>query len=103
MKKVLLICGGGASSGFMAAGIRKAAKKQNVEIEVLARSEAELSELIEDVDILLIGPHLSYMEEEVKKEAENYHAKVAVIPQSIYGRLDGQKALDLIQKLDQSS
>lgn len=30
MKNILLICGSGASSGFMAAAIRKAAKKENL-------------------------------------------------------------------------
>lgn len=98
---VLLICGGGASSGFMAASIRKAAKKRKKELQVQARSEAELSEHIETTDILLIGPHLAYMEADIKQEMGDSTAKVAVIPQAIYGRLDGDKALDLIEKLEQ--
>lgn len=102
MTNVLLICGGGASSGFMAASIRKAAKKRKKEIQVQARSEAELSEHIDTTDILLIGPHLAYMEEEIKQELGTSKAKVKVIPQSIYGRLDGEKALNLIEELEQA-
>ena len=42
MKKlrVLLVCGSGASSGFMAANIRKAAKEKGMEMEVQARSDS---------------------------------------------------------------
>ncbi|GGB38883.1 PTS lactose transporter subunit IIB [Lentibacillus populi] len=96
MKKVLLICGAGASSGFMAGSIRKAAKKRKYEISVKARSETELEEYINEIDILLIGPHLAYKEESLKEQTKNKNIKVAVIPQAIYGALDGNKALDLI-------
>ena len=39
---VLLVCGSGASSGFMAANIRKAASARGLEITVTARSESEV-------------------------------------------------------------
>ena len=45
-KKVLLICGSGASSGFMAANMRKAAKKAGLDFKIQARSEAELSDYL---------------------------------------------------------
>ena len=39
--KILLMCGAGASSGFMAQAMRKAAKEQGIEnFEIIARSEA---------------------------------------------------------------
>lgn len=96
MKNVLLICGGGASSGFMAASMRKAAKKRKMDISVVARSEAELDERIDSIDVLFIGPHLSYMENEIKEKVKGKDILVKVIPQSIYGPLDGNKTLDLI-------
>lgn len=99
MKRVLLICGAGASSGFMAQAIRKAAKKEKMELSAEARSEAQLQEYINDIDILLIGPHLAYMKEDIIKEVEGHDIKVEVIPQMIYGMLDGPKALELIKSL----
>ena len=39
---VLLVCGSGASSGFMAANMRKAASKQGLDIDIKARSESEI-------------------------------------------------------------
>ena len=42
--KILLMCGAGASSGFMAQAMRKAAKEQGLDdIDVIARSEAEMT------------------------------------------------------------
>lgn len=41
--KILLMCGAGASSGFMAQAMRKAAKERGMDIEVIARSEAEMT------------------------------------------------------------
>lgn len=99
MERVLLICGAGASSGFMAQAIRKAAKKEGYELKCEARSEAQLNEYLNEIDILLIGPHLAYIKDEIVKQIGDLPIKVEIIPQSIYGMLDGKKALELIKKL----
>ncbi|MFB6496465.1 PTS sugar transporter subunit IIB [Bacillus haynesii] len=99
MTQVLLVCGAGASSGFMANAIRKAGKKRGMEMTVQARSESQLSEYLDEIDVLLIGPHLKYMEDELKEKVNSYSIKVSVIPQGIYGTLDGNKACDLIASL----
>ncbi len=99
-KKILLICGAGASSGFLAQSMRKAAKKKGIEVSIEARSESELQEYIERIDTLLIGPHLKYMESELREKVKSYGIQVAVIDQLIYGTLDGEKALDLALNLN---
>lgn len=100
MKNILLICGSGASSGFMAAAIRKAAKKRKVEVIVKAASESQLDDRINEIDYLLIGPHLSYMLNDLQEQTKDKNVKAAVIPQAVYGTLNGEKALDLILKLE---
>ncbi|AHI55412.1 PTS sugar transporter subunit IIB [Listeria ivanovii] len=100
MKNILLICGSGASSGFMAAAIRKAAKKQGEQVTVKAASEAQIDERINEIDYLLIGPHLSYMLEDLKEKAKDKDVLVTVIPQSTYGSLNGEKALELILNME---
>ncbi|OIK96826.1 PTS lactose transporter subunit IIB [Oenococcus oeni] len=100
MKNILLICGSGASSGFMAAAIRKAAKKKGTELKVKASSESQLDDMIDDTDILLIGPHLSYMLDDLKTKIAGKDVKVAVIPQAIYGSLNGSKALEMISEME---
>ena len=100
MKHVLLICGSGASSGFMAAAIRKAAKKKGEEISVKAASEAQLDDWLDQIDTLLIGPHLAYIKDDVTAKTAGKNIQVAIIPQAIYGTLDGTKALEMINKME---
>ena len=54
--KILLMCGAGASSGFMAQAMRKAAKAQNMEdIEIIARSDAEMMNNLKGTDLTIPG------------------------------------------------
>ena len=96
MKRVFLVCGSGASSGFMAASIRKAAKKRGEEVTVKAASESQIETYIDQFDYLLIGPHLAFKEEELRERVKGRNIKVAIIPEDIYGTLDGERALELI-------
>ena len=96
---VLLICGTGASSGFMAANIRKAATARNLEISVRAVSESAVEDYVDEIDCLLIGPHLALIQDEMNERCEGYPIKVAVIEKDAYAHLDGEKALDQILAL----
>ncbi|WP_223264313.1 PTS sugar transporter subunit IIB [Paenibacillus sp. IHB B 3084] len=94
MLNVLLVCGSGASSGFMAANIRKAAKKRNLNMDIKARGEAEIENYIQDIDALLVGPHLAYVIDEIKELTKDTDVKVLLMKSSYYSTLDGEAALD---------
>ena len=96
MKKhnVLLVCGSGASSGFMAANIRKAAAARGLSITVNARSESTVEDYVDEIDCLMIGPHLASTLPEMEEICEGYDVKVGVIEQAAYARLNGDAALD---------
>lgn len=98
MKKhnVLLVCGSGASSGFMAANIRKAAAARGLSITVNARSESSVEDYVDETDCLMIGPHLCLYSPEMEEICEGYDIKVGVIEQAAYARLNGDAALDQI-------
>jgi len=103
MKKlnVLLVCGSGASSGFMAANMRKAAAKRGLDIEIKARSESEIENYIDDIDALMVGPHLSYILDEVEQYTHDTDVKVLLMKPEYYSKLDGEKALEhLLQEVD---
>lgn len=84
----------------MAGSIRKAAKKKGEKVSVKAASESQLDERIDEIDYLLIGPHLSYMVDELKEKTQGKNVQIAVIPQAIYGTLDGKKALEMILNME---
>jgi PTS system cellobiose-specific IIB component len=96
---VLLVCGGGTSSGFLAANIRREAAKQGIDIVVTARSETEIEEYVDEVDCILLGPHLSYLFDDLKKQYKDRDIKIAVTEKSYYSTLDGNAALKHIKSL----
>ena len=96
MKKlnVLLVCGSGASSGFMAANIRKAAKARGLEISVVARSESEIESYVDEINALMVGPHLAYILDEIDEYTHGLPVKVILMKKEYYSTLDGDAALD---------
>lgn len=70
--KILLMCGAGASSGFMAQAMRKAAKEQGIEnFEIIARSEAEMMNNLQGTDLVMFGPHLAFKREALEKDLKS--------------------------------
>lgn len=96
MKKlnVLLVCGSGASSGFMATNIRKAAAAQGVAIDIKARGESEIENYIDEIDALMVGPHLAYILDEIDDYTDGRDVKVILMRPDYYSVLDGNKALE---------
>lgn len=93
--KILLCCGAGMSSGFLASRARKAAKKRKMPVACEARSQSEVMETLGSYDILMIGPHLSGDKPVYDSAAAPYGMPVVVIPVDIYSQLDGDRLIDL--------
>lgn len=92
-KKILLICGSGASSGFMAANMRKYAKKAGYDYSIKARSESELGDYLNDIDALMVGPHLKAEFDALKARVpENVTA--ILMHADYYSMLDGKGAVE---------
>ena len=96
MKKlnVLLVCGSGASSGFMATTMRRAAVARGVDMDIKARSESEIENYVDEIDALMVGPHLAYILDEVEEYIGDNDVKVILMKPEYYSTLDGNKALD---------
>lgn len=99
--KILLVCGVGASSGFIAQAMRRAAKKRAIDATIVARSESELIDGVKDSDCLLIGPHLIYQKESIEESIKPYGVPFAFIEEEVYGMIDGESALNQALKLIQ--
>lgn len=97
MKKILLTCGAGASSGFMAQKMRQAAKKKELEYQIRAVSESEAKDYMKEYELLLVGPHLRYKLDSIRKEAVDFGIRVEVIEEDIYGKLDGERMLEQVE------
>lgn len=92
--KILLMCGAGASSGFMAQAMRKAAKAQNMEdIEIIARSDAEMMNNLKGTDLIMFGPHLEYKKDALENDLKQYNIPFTFIDKDAYGSIDGEATL----------
>lgn len=92
--KILLVCGSGASSGFMATNIRKAAKTKGIDCKAVARSTSEIDSYIDSVDAIMIGPHMKHIKEDLESTAKEKGVVLIVMEKSYYSMLDGEGALN---------
>lgn len=101
--KILLCCGAGMSSGFLAQKTRQAAKKEGLQVSVEARSIADIADYMSTIDILMVGPHYANELEKFEKMASPHNVPVVVIPQVVYAQLRGDELLSLALKTIEES
>lgn len=97
--KILLVCGGGASSGFLCQKMKVSAKEQGIDAMIDAISETELEDCLDGVNVVLFGPHLKYMQNEFEEILTPEGIPFSFIPDSYYASLDGGKTLEYAQNI----
>lgn len=98
MIKVAVFCAAGMSTSMLVSKVRKEAEKKNIELNINAYSESEKEDHT-DVDLVLLGPQIQYMENEIKLIFEPQGIPVAVINTVDYGMMNGAKVLETILKI----
>jgi PTS system cellobiose-specific IIB component len=78
----------------MAANIRKAAAARGVDVSIVARGESEIENYIDEIDALMVGPHLAYILDEVDEYVGDAPVKVVLMRPDYYSTLNGEAALD---------
>lgn len=97
--KIMLCCGAGMSSGFLASSCRKVIKKQKLAMTVEARSHSEVKEYLGQIDVLLLGPHYAAELDTFQDLARPYGVAVGVIPGDIYASLNGERLIAFAQQV----
>jgi PTS system cellobiose-specific IIB component len=86
---------------MLMAKMQKSAKAQGIEANIIAMSEAKFDSYNEPTNVLLLGPQISYLEDDLRKKYEPQGMKVAVINMMDYGTMNGEKVLkDALALLD---
>lgn len=98
-QNILLCCGAGISSGFLASNARKAAKKAKLDAKIEARSHADVAAYMDQIDVLLLGPHYKNELADFVEMGKSHGVPVALIPEDIYSLLDGTRLIDYAQKV----
>ena len=94
MYKVSLICQNGASTGLVVKKMREYALKANLDVEISAYADAQLANIIEDKDIILLGPQVAFKKANFEKSFPDHAKKIRVINTMDFGMMNGEKILN---------
>jgi len=95
--KILVVCGAGASSTFVAQRLRHAAHDAGLDCTVVAGTPQSLPIDLDDADLVLIGPHLAHALADIEKDAAARGAGALLLPDDVFGDLDGTRTLALVR------
>lgn len=92
---IIVVCGAGASSTFVAHRIRRAAAGRGIDVHATATSESGLDAALERADVLLVGAHLGDRIGLLRERAAAASVPIAILPEDAASAPDGETALDL--------
>lgn len=93
MKKILLVCAAGMSTSLLVNKMKEEAIKQGLDVHIQAVAKEKLCENIEGSDIVLLGPQIGYLEDDLKEEYSHLNIPIKVINSIDYGMMNGKKIL----------
>lgn len=84
--KVLLICAQGMSTSLLVEAMYRNAQEEDV---IEAISADSLKQVIDEYDVVLLGPQIRYKLNDMKALGEARGKKVAMVDMRAYGQMDG--------------
>lgn len=91
MKTILLACNAGMSTSLLVQKMQKEAKAQGLDVQIKANPLNKALDMLDDADVLLLGPQIAYAKADAEKVANG--KPVAVIAMADYGRMNAKKIL----------
>lgn len=93
MKNILLVCAAGMSTSLLVNKMNDAAKENGIEVSIKAMSITECSSVIDEVDIVLLGPQVRFQKPQVDSLV-NGRIPVEIIDMRLYGTMNGKAVLE---------
>ncbi|MCP1152639.1 PTS sugar transporter subunit IIB [Peribacillus frigoritolerans] len=99
---ILLCCSAGMSTSLLVNKMEKAAVEEGLSVKIQAVATMEVRNLINEVDVILLGPQVRYQLNDIKKIGDEKGIPVDTINPMHYGTCNGKEvlrtALQLISK-----
>ena len=95
--RILVVCGAGASSTFVAQRVRHAAHDSGLAYFASAGTAQSLPIDLDAADVVLVGPHLAHALDRIERDAASRGTRVVLLPDDIFTDLDGSRTLALVQ------
>ncbi len=97
--KILVVCGAGASSTFVAQRLNRALRAEGRGHQAHAGNGSSLLYELDTADVVLLGPHMADSAEDIRGLTGTQGTVVAVLPDDIYSDLDGTRALSVLREV----
>ncbi len=94
--RILVVCGAGASSTFVALRVRHAAQARGLDITATAGTEQSLPIDLDSADVVLVGPQLTPRLDRINEAAAARGTRVIVLPSDVFSDIDGTRTLALV-------
>jgi len=101
-KVIMLACAAGMSTSMLVQRMLDAAKAEGKDYKIFAKSTADIDNELastEKPDVLLLGPQVGYMKNEVKAKTDAAGIPMDVINMMDYGMMKGDKVLAAAEAL----
>ena len=89
---IYLVCNAGMSTSILVRKMQEAAAKDNLDVHIEAFSVEILDEMVDTADVVLLGPQIRHMLNDVRKVVAE-KCPVDVIDMRDYGMIRGDKVL----------
>ncbi|WP_167628386.1 PTS sugar transporter subunit IIB [Listeria valentina] len=99
MKTIMLVCSAGMSTSLLVTKMQKAAEAEGLEANIFAVAEAEAANHFDEIDVLMLGPQVRFLEGKMKEKLEPKGIPVGVIDMTDYGTMNGEKVLASAKEL----
>lgn len=99
MTTILIVCGAGASSTFLASRMRAVAASRGESVTIVAASDDDLDSRFASTDVLLVGAHLSASFDELRDRAAAHGVAAGLLAPTVFGPGGPEAAFDLYSSL----
>ncbi|WP_300381406.1 PTS sugar transporter subunit IIB [Clostridium sp.] len=95
MVKIILACAAGMSTSLLVKKMQDSATERNIEASIKAIAEGAISEHLNECDVILLGPQVKFMLDNIREIVAPHNIPVEVIPMQLYGLMNGKATLDI--------
>ncbi len=99
MESIVIVCGAGASSTFLASRLRSLAANRGLDLDFVATSDSELRTRLHTASVVLVGPHLFGSFADIEAEAALFGVPTALLPSTAFGPGGAEQAIDIVHSL----
>ncbi len=92
--KILLACAAGMSTSMLVEKMKESAKTQNIQVIIDAVSESKARKIIDEYDVLLLGPQVSHLVDALQRDLQPKGIPVEAIQMMDYGMMNGKNVLN---------